>query len=729
MSLQRRPAWRRLLRRSVGVAAAMALCLPVFVGTTGVTGAAYLLFGDLPMTVPEPRPRFEAAPSTVYDAAGNVIGEFREFDLTVRMTAADVPQSLKDAVVAAEDQHFWEHEGMDPEGLARAAYENYREGSTVQGGSTITQQLMRERYLSRERTVERKLNELILATRFERELADELGSERAAKEQILFEYLDTVYFGGGAYGAGAAAQTYFRKPVSELTLSEAAVLAAVIPAPSKYGPRDNVILSEQRRREVLKSMLDFGFIDQAQFDEAFAQVLWFAPLGVPPGPATVFHPPPQAMSGVHPYFLDYVRVYLTERYGTDVLYRGGLQIHTTIDPHLQELAQASVDQALAGTAPPLEMSLVSVEPSSGHVKALVGGRDFNASQVNLALGGVLGMQPGSSFKAFTVAKALEDGYRPESVYFSPGVLRIPGSAPIHGGAGGNITLRAATAASTNTFFALLTLDLGPNRVAEMANRLGVTRITMDKEYNVGVTLGAFEVSPLDMAAGFSVFANHGVKADATPVAWAERPDGTMLEDNRGPRGARVLNAAVADTTTDLLRGVISGGTGKRAAIGRPAAGKTGTAQANRAAWFVGYTPQLSTAVWMGYSDTPKPLRGIGGFGEVYGGTIPAMTWARFMRPAHDGLPVIDFPEPGPLPPPSSGIRRVPTKYAIPTAPRECGEGSCYDIPVLVAPTTEAPPVTDAEGEPVDPPRTTTTMRPRTGAPTTTITVPRTRSEP
>lgn len=723
MSLERRPAWRRALRGGGRGVLVLVLCLPVFVVATAVSGATLLLFGDLPTTVPEARPKVESQPSVVYDAAGQQIGEFREFDLTLRMQPADVPDVLKDAVIAAEDNNFWDHQGLDPEGLARAAFENYREGTTVQGGSTITQQLMRERYLTRDRTVERKLNEVILATRFERDLADELGSERAAKERILFEYLDTIYFGGGAYGAAAAAETYFRKDVWNLTVSESAVLASVIPSPSKYGPRDNVIVAEQRRREVLKSMLDLELIDQATFDEAFAQVLWFEPLGPPPGPATVFYPPPQAMTGVHPYFLDYVRTYLTDRYGNDALYRGGLEIHTTLDPGLQSLAHASVDTALAGTAPPLEMSLVTVEPSTGFVKAFIGGRDFNANQVNLGLGGVLGMQPGSSFKAFTVAKALEDGYTPESEYFSPGILRIPGSAAINGGAGGVIDLRQATANSTNTYFALLALDLGPNRIAELANRLGVTRITLDQEYNVGLTLGAFEVSPLDMAAGFSVFANHGVKADATPVAWAQWPDGTILEDNRGPRGTRVLNAAVADTTTDILTGVLNG-TGRRAQIGRPAAGKTGTAQANRAAWFVGYTPQLSTAVWMGYSDEPRPLRGIGGFGEVYGGTIPAATWARFMGPAHESLPVVEFTPPGPLPPPSSGIRTVPPEYAIPTAPGDCGQ-ACVQLPVLTPPTTPPPP--EAEGEERRPPPTTSA--PRTGAPTTTITVPEKRPEP
>jgi len=714
MSLERRPLHRRMGRAAFRVGFVLALCLPVLAVTTAVSGSSLLLFGDLPGTVPEPRPRLEAQPSFVYDAVGNPIGEFREFDLTVEMVAEDVPTVLKDAVVAAEDNSFWEHQGFDAEGLARAALANYREGDTIQGGSTITQQLVRERYLSRDRTVERKLNEIILATRFERDLVTEMGDERAAKERILFEYLDGVYFGGGAYGAAAAAETYFRKPVSALTLSEAAVLAAVIPAPSKYGPRDNVVLSEQRRRQVLKSMLDLDMISQDEFDEAFLQVLWWAPLGFPPGPATVFHPPPQATSGVHPYFLDYVRVYLSERYGPEVLYRGGLEIHTTLDPRLQELAQQSVDQALAGTAAPLEMSLVSVEPVSGHVRAFIGGREYEANQVNLGLGGVLGMQPGSSFKAFTVAKALEDGYRPETVYNSPSVLYIPGSTPINGGPGGPISLRQATAASTNTYFAQLIMDLGSNEVAELANRLGVTRITLDKQYNLGLTLGAFEVSPLDMAAGFSVFANHGIKADATPVAWAARPDGTLLEDNRGPRGTRVLHAAVADTTTDLMVGVITGGTGRNAAIGRPAAGKTGTAQANRAAWFVGYTPQLSTAVWMGYSDEPRPLRNIGGYGEVYGGGLPAVTFRRFMGPAHEGLPVVPFPVPGPLPPPASGIRVVPRDARVPEVPRDCG-GPCADIPLVTSPTLPDPDAPPRDAEAADIP---------TGAPTTTITMPK-----
>jgi penicillin-binding protein 1A len=354
--------------------------------------------------------------------------------------------------------------------------------------------------------------------------------------------------------------------------------------------------------------------------------------------------------------------------------------------------------------------------------------------VNLALGGTYGMQPGSTFKIFTMTKALEEGYSPETEYFAPGVYSVPGCAGrcnIRGGTGGIETLRSATAQSINTYFAQLVLDLGPDNVAELANRLGVTHITLpaktpDGHYNLGLTLGAFEVSPLDMAAGVSVIANHGVKPGVTPVAKVTDADGKVLEDNTGGHGHRVLNAAVADTAADLMRGPIESPAGtahNSVRIGRMAGGKTGTAQDYKAAWFVGFTPQLATAVWMGYSDTPKPLVNIKGVAQVFGGTLPAQTWAAFMKPALDGVPEIKFPTPGILPPPSSGIRHVPRDAEIPALPLDC-DGPCVVTPTLTAPTTTAPPSTVRsedcpEGCDVAP-RETTTTRPRTGAPTTTI---------
>jgi penicillin-binding protein 1A len=501
--------------------------------------------------------------------------------------------------------------------------------------------------------------------------------------------------------------------VRDLGVSEAALLAAVIPAPSRYGPRENPAKAESRRRDVLAEMLRQGKITQAAHDDAAAQILWFSGFGLPDRPATIFFPPPTNTIGRYPYFVDYVRQYLIERYGPERVFRGGLRVETTIDPRLQDLAEQAVANGLGRTGPPLEMSLVSVEPATGFVRAFVGGRDFTASQVNLGLGGILGMQPGSAFKTFTVAKALEDGYGPDTVYNAPGSIEI-GGFRFKGGAGGPIDLRNATSNSTNTYFIQLIRDVGPNRVAELAHRLGVSRINPDKQYGLTLTLGAYEVSPLDMAAGYATIANHGVKADATPVTKVIGADGTVVENNTGARGTRVLNPAVADWTTELLTGVIDGGTGKRAAIGRPAAGKTGSAENYTAAWFVGYTPQLSTAVWMGYSDTPKPLTGIGGFGQVMGGTVPAITWARFMEPALDGQPELGFAEPGILPQPTSGIRSA-SREALPTISRDCG-GPCVIDPVLTTPPLPPP-------DPTKPDQPVATAPPPTPPPPTTTTAP------
>jgi penicillin-binding protein 1A len=704
MTVERRPAPRRALRAAGRIALVLIVGLPLLVAGTATAGVGLLLFGNLPGTVPEENPREASQPSRVYDVFGNEIAVFREFDLTVPMTKDNVPQVLKDAVIASEDRNFWTHRGIDPEGLFRAALTNYREGTVVQGGSTITQQYVKERYLTSERTISRKLNEAVLATRVERDLADEYGSERAAKEEILFRYLDQTYFGGGAYGAGAAAQTYFRKDITQLTLSEAALLAGVIPAPSKFGPRENFFLAEGRRQDVLKAMLDEQMITQAQFDEAFAQPVWYAGFGFPDGPVTLVHPAPSGGATAHHYFVDYVRRYLEDRYGHDLVIRGGLRIETTIDPFLQQKAEKAVSDNLRGTEYPLEMSLVSIEPSTGHVKAFVGGRDFDASQVNLGLGGSTGMQAGSAFKTFTMAAALEAGFGPETTYpggpyLEPGCVTA-GNVPCAalGGAGGD--MRSAAASSSNAYFVQLAEDVGANDVAEVANRLGLSSwMTLDRDYSPRITLGQYSVSPLEMAAGNATLANHGMRPHVTPVVRVTQPDGTLLEDNSTATGTQVLHPAIADTVTDILRGVITNGTGRRADIGRPVAGKTGTADDYRAAWFAGYTPQLATAVWIGYADEPRPMYNIAGFSRVEGGSIPAKTWGEFMRAAHEGLPVIDFPVPGPLPPPrtegddeDAAPRRRPNQRSVGTLPRDCG-GPCVQSPSLPPPAAPPPPTT------------------------------------
>jgi penicillin-binding protein 1A len=691
------------------VAVIMAVGVPLLVVGTAAAGFGLLLFGNLPGTVPEENPLVESRPSYVFDAAGNQIGVFREFDLTIPMQKEDVPQVLKDAVVAAEDRNFWTHEGIDPEGLIRAALTNYREGEVVQGGSTITQQYVKARYLTTERTLSRKLNEAVLATRVERELADELGSVQAMKEEILFRYLDETYLGGGAYGAGAAAESYFRKPVKDLTISEAATLAGVIPSPSDSGPRDNILVAEAGRQRVLKSMLEEGMISQLQFDEAFAQPLWYVGFGLPaPGQqVTLVFPPPETGASQYPYFVDYVRQYLTNRftflYGEDeairLVFRGGLRIETTIDPRLQGYADAAVAQGLRGTEFPRDMSLVSIEPSTGYVKALVGGRDYAQNQVNLALGGNTGFQGGSAMKTYAMAAAMEQGLGPDVTYPGGPFLERgcvgPNGGPCDALSGPGGDMKAAAAASSNAWFVQLSIDVGPKNVAEMAGRLGV-RSGFPSFWEEGgqdcikprIVLGQCSVSPIGMASAYATIANHGRQPETTPVVKAIAPDGELLVDNTKPAGNQVLNAAIADNVTDVLRGVVDGGTGKRANIGRPAAGKTGTATNNTDIWFVGYTPQLATAVWMGHVTGQISLGS-----SVFGGDFAASTWAAFMRPAMEGQPVLDFPVPGPLPAPQAGagepVRKRPNQQSIAQFPTDCG-GPCVRTPSLPAP---APPPT------------------------------------
>jgi penicillin-binding protein 1A len=480
-------------------------------------------------------------------------------------------------------------------------------------------------------------------------------------------------------------------------------------------------------------MRDQDRITEQQYAEAVAQRIELLGSGdqPPPGPATPIHPI-EAQSATEPFFVDYVRRYLIARYGDDLVYRGGLRVEASLDPARQAQAEASVSKALRGTSPPLEMALVAVEPGTGLVKALVGGRDFDQPKVNLALGscpergpddraprntpvcidgGGSGRQPGSSFKPITLAKAFEMGIGPSRVYSGPATYTFPGCSGtqctvhnVESGAYGPITLRQATHQSVNTVYAQLIGDVGVKETAEMAHRLGVTMVNPDgrrpdgSEYGASLTLGSAEVSPLDMAAAFSVFANRGVQQAATPVVRVLDADGGVLEDNSHRPGGRVLDEVVADNVNDVLKGVVAGGTGKSADIGVPGAtaGKTGTSENFGNAWFVGYTPALSTAVWLGYADAPRPLERIKGVSRVYGGTIPAQTWKDFMGEAMKGVQAPDFPVPRAI-----GDEIAPGPRKTPADPT----GNPFVVvgaPLPVVPTTVAGAVA---------PTTTSTTRP------------------
>ncbi len=689
----------RVVRFNLRLLATVVVALLLGVPAAGAT--AVLTYLDLPVPktdLPEQNELVVAYPSEVFDVNGDKIATYRGFDETVDVEYEDLPQHLIDAFVAIEDRRFWEHSGFDLEGIARAAQTNANAGYVKEGGSTITQQYVKNAYLNNERSLERKLDEALLAVELEKVMG---------KEDILLGYLNISYFGSGAYGIGAAAEIYFGKSVADLDISEAATLAGIVKAPSSYSPTSNLELAEERRLLVLSAMEDVGYLDSATAEDEKSKELWLLSDGVALSTETTHvRSRPAKGSADYPFIADWIEEVLLEELGDDAVYRGGLRIETTIDPNLQAAAEDAVAARLENTEAPVDMSLVSVDPETGFVKAMVAGRDYDASQVNLALGGSTGFQPGSSFKPLVLATAFEKGFSPESVYPAPAQWASPGCVgdcfiSNYDNAGyGEMTLRSAMHSSVNTVFAQLVIDVSIEQTVELGRALGLSRLDPSVGYGASFALGAAETSPLEMASAYGTFANSGVYMEPTAILRVLDREGNVLIDNRVRSGDRVMTAATADNVTDVLTGVVDGGTGGRAAIGRPVAGKTGTAQAYRAAWFVGYTPQLATAVWMGHSDGQASLRGINGVGNVTGGSHPAIAFADFNRVAHADLPVEQFPTPAEIEPPDeesvetikASVAREFTIAASQNSPsvfaETCGTSSCTSrqvrLPEIVA---------------------------------------------
>jgi len=610
----------------------LAAILIVPPATAGVALATYL-FMPLPASLPQEKPQADSQVSTVYAVDGSPIGEFKEAASRVVIPADQIPKTVKIAVVASEDHEFYKHSGVDWRGIVRAFWADVQHRSLKQGGSTITQQLSKNLYTDGERTLTRKAKEALIAAQVERVLS---------KDEILAKYLNTVYMGDSVFGVEAAAQSYFKKPAKDLTLSEAALLAGVLPAPSLYSPRSHAAAAESRRNEVLDRIQRYGLASADEVAKARAEK------------PKIF--PPPGVVGRYPYFLDYLRIYLLEvkKYDPELVFRGGLKIESTLDPHLEETAQNILKKTLPNPKDP-EAALVSIEPQTGYVRTLVGGTDWEESKVNLALGrlgGGSGRQAGSSFKPFVLARAFEAGVSPNKTYPGPACITPRGFlAPVcnYGDSGyGTSTLARAMAKSINTVFVQLIVDVGIRQTAELAKRLGITSMDPEHAYG-GIAIGTQEVSPIDMASAFGVFAARGLRAEPTPVLKITQRDGTVLEDNTmQDRTTRVLEEPVADNMTKVLQGVIEGGTGTAANIGRPAAGKTGTSEEYQNAWFVGYTPVLSTAVWMGHKEGNISMRGVHGVGTVTGGSWPARMWHDFMIEAMKGIPPTDFTQPAPI---------------------------------------------------------------------------------
>ncbi|MDQ4067877.1 MAG: transglycosylase domain-containing protein [Actinomycetota bacterium] len=737
--------WDDPIVRGVTALAVASVLVPVLViGILAVSLLAMPFSGSLPSE----RPSVESRMTRVFDSTGVEIANFRRFETSLPVARGSIPPVLVDAVLAVEDQRFYQHKGVDSRGVFRAFWADVKGGGYIEGGSTITQQYVRLAYTGQERSVGRKLREAILAGRVEKKLS---------KDEILYRYLSRAYFGSGAYGIGAAAETYFNKPVRDVSLTEAAMLAGLLSAPSQYDPRANPGEAEYQRQRVLGKMVDQGRITQQQYNEALPMRVITADNVPRVGavPATIVQPA-RTLPMKYPWFSDYVRGYLTTRYGADAVYSGGLRVETSLDPEMQAKAEAAVTEALKGTQAPLEMALVALEPKTGLVRAAVGGRDFGKSQVNLALGacpdrsddgggqpvksdgpvcvagGGSGRQPGSAFKPITLAEALEDGISLDKTYRGSGSYTYPNCRGqgctvrnVESGGYGYLNLRQATAYSVNTVYAQLVQDAGVKDTAEMAHRLGLTMINPEgklpsgEPYGPSLTLGAAEVSPLDMAAAYGVFGARGMQFPASPVVRVTGPDGKVLEDNTRRQGKRVLSETVADTMNDVLKGVIASGTGRAADISRPSgtAGKTGTSENHSDAWFVGYTPELSTAVWMGYADSQKPLVNIKDVPRVYGGTIPAKTWQAFMSAALEGKPTSDFAPPRAILPPAAPASTSPTPSPRPSPP-------VTSPPVVEPVPTEPAPVPPyvyqppAYPGPTYPPDTAYTVPPQTYIPYT-----------
>jgi len=570
------------------------------------------------------------ARSIVFDAAGD--------ELAVLQAAAheparlhELPQHLVDAVLTSEDRRFHSHRGLDARAIVRAALANLEVGHAQQGGSTITQQLVKLQAMpGADRTAATKLQEAVYARELERQ---------RSKAAILEDYLNNAYFGEGATGITAAAWTYFRREPGELDLAESALLAAIIRAPESFAPTRAPEAAHQRRDDVLRRMALDGLVTPGQRDAALAAPVSVVGRGSSPAVR-------------EPHFVDLVvRTLLadatfgrTEAERAARLDAGGLRIHTTLDPRLQDAARTTLTTNLDDPDDP-EAAIAIVEPSTGHILAAVGNRDYRELQFDVATQGR--RQPGSTFKTFVLATALADGWRPDDL--------VDGRQGVVQTSHGNwevrnydrhsyetVTLAGATRASINAAYARLGVELGADRVAGTAAAMGVRSRLPTDDPQIALGGGGVAVTPLDLAAAYGTLANGGSHVPTTPIRHVADRDGRVVwRPEATPRP--VLAPQVARATTGILHGVVEQGTGLAARVdGWQVAGKTGTTSDHADAWFVGYTPTLAAAVWVGHVEGRIPLRDVAGIREVTGGTLPASMFAQAMTLALRDRDPVDF---------------------------------------------------------------------------------------
>jgi 1A family penicillin-binding protein len=614
---------RIIALRALGLVVA-GLILLVAVGAAAAYGYVDKALQGLP-DINDPNAFKVAQPTKVYSADGVLLANFHLENREVVPLSA-IATDLPNAVVATEDERFYQHHGVDTQGILRAIVIDLEAGNASQGASTITQQYIRGTILAsqaRDITIARKIREMYLATQFEK---------THSKKDILAAYLNTVYFGDGAYGAQAASLQYFGKPASQLTLAEAAMLGGLPQSPNGFNPYTNMAAAKSRQRWVLGRMVAnvaLTHVTQKMADAALQQPI-------------VLKSVPNPNQGIYQdgYFVSYVRKLLQAQYPDALIFKGGLTVYTTIDEGLQAAAARAIQGTLNRASDP-EAALVCIDPNTGFIKAMYGGRDYNTDPFNTATQGR--RQPGSSFKMFVLVTAIEKGIPPSRPIDSSSPAVIPSHPPwrvsnSEGKGNGWITISDATRNSVNCVFARLIWELGAAEVATTAQRMG---ITSNIPPYPSIALGSAPVSPLEMASAYGTLAANGTHYKPTAITKIVNSDGAVILDYK-PAGQQVLTPEVAWATTQQLIGVVTGGTGTAAALkGREVAGKTGTAQNYQDAWFVGYTPQLVTAVWMGHRSGSVPMTNVHGQ-RAFGGTFCAPMWHNFMNYALGSLPRVNF---------------------------------------------------------------------------------------
>lgn len=563
-----------------------------------------------------------AVSSQIFDVNGKLITTIHSVENRLPVSINKIPKNLQNAFIAAEDVRFYQHSGIDPRGILRAIWSNITNRGIAEGGSTITQQLARNALLSQDQTIKRKIQEAFLSLQIERQYS---------KQEILEMYMNQIYFGQGAYGVQTAAQIYFGKNVEDLNLAECAMIAGIPKSPNYYSPSSNLKAAKERQSVVLDQLVKYDYIDSATALKAKNTEIKLVNRNT-------------TTTATASYFTDYVLQLLIEKYGADAVYKDGLKVYTSLDIEMQTAAEQAMNQLLPtrrtenGIKQP-QGALVAIDPHNGHIKAMVGGRGND--QFNRAV--LAERQPGSAFKPFVYLAALESGFTPASI-IDDKPISFGSWSPMNYDRRfrGPVTMRTALEQSLNVVTVKLAQQVGIDKTLYYAQQMGISTLVLTgntNDRNLAMSLGGLTrgVTPLEIASAYGVLANGGVRVEPLAIIKVVDRNGKVIEETL-PRERVVVNERSAYLLTDMLRGAINQGTGAGAYFGRPAAGKTGTTSDYKDAWFVGYTPDLAAAVWMGY-DNADYLSGI------TGGTIPATIWQSFMREASTKYVARDFVKP------------------------------------------------------------------------------------